>query len=99
MVPLFASLSGAYSQLFQSIYIHEEKRKLASLRVNSVQRPSERERREEMRREDNTLLHKDKALSTIRFCLFVANLSLMTNTATLNTSNKNSERERERVTW
>ena len=57
---------------------------------------------------DNTLLHRDKDLSTCQ--LFFANLSLMTNTATLNTSNKNSlkyarekndlktkQRERERV--
>ena len=38
------------------------------------------------RRKDNILLHKDKDLSTSR--LFT-NLFLMTNTATLNTSNKN----------
>ena len=37
---------------------------------------------------DNTLLHKAKDLSASRF--FFADLSLMTNTAILNTPNKNT---------
>ena len=45
-----------------------------------------RERETDRQTDRQTLLHKDKDLSTSR--LF--NLSLMTNTATLNTSNKNT---------
>ena len=50
----------------------------------------------EREREDSMFLHMDKDLSTGRpFCLFLfTNLSLMTNTATLNTSKKNTQRER-----
>ena len=55
------------------------------------QRGRERERgrrgRERERERENTLLHKDKDLSTSHF---FTNLSLMSYTATLNTSNKNT---------
>ena len=50
-------------------------------------RERERGRRGRERERENTLLHKDKDLSTSRF---FTNLSLMSYTATLNTSNKNT---------
>ena len=55
------------------------------------ERGREREAGRQTETEDNTLLHKDKDLSTNRIIIFTY-LSLITNTAILNTSKKNTNK-------